>query len=400
MIKITEFIFIFLLLNIGISKSNNNSTDYLKKVLNNLEKIESATYSELRESWQPGDTVATSIFCRLVNEFSNPVDSTIGANYVSFDCDVPTKLEFAYDGKVRVLVYHDEKSIIIDDFTEKPLPFRPLSPPFFNYTKNIIQYILTTKESIVVDLKEFGDCYFIKLVINEDKQIEFFGKAYHMPENPYNKDGTTSIYELWINKSSNLPYRVRREMSHNISVTTCLNAEFNKLFIADFSVYDYFPANYEIRKYGMKRERKESDLIGKKAPDWILYDKNEQSISLADLKGKVSLIQFTGIGCGPCQASIPFLKELREKYSKDKFELIAIEGWRRKPHSLQNYSKRNELNYNLLCGTDEVIKDYQTSSFVPVFFILDQEQIIRNVINGYSEEAAKQEILNSIAELL
>ena len=281
------------------------------------------------------------------------------------------------------------------------MPFRPLSAPFFNYTKNIIQYALTTKDSIALDLKEFKEYYYFKLVVSEEKQVEFFGKAYYMPENPYYWVEPTSIYELWISKLNNLPYKVRREMSHDISVNTITNVELNKLSIVDFNTCDFFPVDYEIQKYGeTNREKKESDLIGKKASSWILNDKDEQRVSLSDLKGKVSLIQFTGIGCGPCVISISFMNELKEKYSEDELGLVAIETWVRRPNSLQNYSKRYEIKYSLLSGTDEVVNDYEVSAFAPVFFILDKEHIIRKVINGYNEDRIRKEIEYAIKELL
>ena len=399
-LKIVKFIFFLLPLFIGTNCKANNSIDYLRKVLNNLERIESASYSLHREGWLPGDTIPYSVDCIFVKEYNNPADTTIGASNACFDCDVPTKWKWGYDGKIRAMTYPEKKLIVVDNFTARPLPYRPLAPPFFNYTKNIIQYALTTKDSITLDLVEFKEYYYFKLVINEDKQVEFFGKAYYMPENP-NISETTSIYELWISKLNNLPYKYRREMSNNIFVQTISNVELNKLSIADFNIYDYFPVDYEIKKYGENdRENKELNLTGRKAPDWILNDKDEKRVSLSEFKGKILLLQLTGIGCGACQLSIPFLKEIKGKYSEDKFELIAIETWKRKSHSLQYYSEKNGLNYNLLIGTDDVVKDYQTGGLVPVFFILDREQIIRKVFIGYDEKITKKEIIESINELL
>lgn len=394
--------YLFMLLIIVTScRVNKGPAGYLNEVLVNLEKIESATYYEHLESWQPGDTARMSSFCRFVKEYNNPGDTTIGASFVSMDCEDTTQLEFGYDGKIRALIYHEHKGLVVDDFTVRPLPFRPLSAPFFNYTKNIIRYALTTQDSVILKLEEFDDHFYFKLIINEDEQVEFFGMAYHMPDNPYNYGETTSVYELWIGKHNNLPYKVRREMSTDISATTCSGAEFNKLSIADFNLYEYFPASYEIRKYGMSNSKVEAaDLEGKKAPPWVLYDKDEQSLSLSDLKGEVLLIQFTGIGCGPCMASIPFLKELRGRYSTTDLGLIAIETWSRKPHSLRIYSEKNQLNYNLLNGTDDVIRDYQTGGGVPAFYILDEQRIIKKVIHGYSEETTGEEITSVIDQLL
>lgn len=398
--KTVKFISFLLPLSIGISYSTNSSIDYLQEVLDKLERIESATYLEQSEMWQHGDTIPIGVYCRFFQEFNNPADTTIGASYVCFDCEVPEIMNLGYDGKIRTFTDSKEKVIVVDNFTTRPLPFRPISPPFFNFTKNIIQYALSTKDSITLALKELEEYYYFKLVINEDKQVEFFGKAHYIPESPYIWE-TTSIYELWISKLNNLPYQVRREMSHDISVRTISNVELNNLSVADFIIYDYFPDNYEIKKYGENdRENSESNLIGRKAPVWILNDKDEQQVSLSDFKGKILLLQFTGIGCGPCQASIPFMKELNEKYSEDQFELIAVETWQRKSHSLQNYSTKNGLSYKLLSGTDEIAKDYQTGGAAPVFFILDREQIIRKVFKGYSEERTKKEIIDAINKLL
>ena len=332
------------------------------------------------------------------------MDSTIGASYVSLDANDTTKLEFCYDGNIRALPYHENKKLAIDDFTFRPLPFRLVSPPFFNHAKNIIRYALTTKDHIVTELKDEGDNYYFKLVIDENQQVEFFGKAYHMPLPPFDIGSTTSIYELWINKSNDLPYKKRREMSHDISVSTCSNLAINRHTIYDFNASDYFPKDYEIVKYSdlykKKAEPTASSLIGKKAPGWILENIEAQPVSLADCKSKIILINFTGIGCGACQAAVPFLKQLKELFTSEEFELIAIESWSRKVSAIRNYANRKELNYTILNATNEVIKQYQTGGAAPYFFIVDQERIIRKVIRGYSNENTDKEIINAIKELL
>ncbi|MDR2497610.1 MAG: TlpA family protein disulfide reductase [Tannerellaceae bacterium] len=369
--------------------------------MTNLESIKSAVYHEQREVWQPGDTAAANIFCLIVNEYDNPADTCIGAACVTFDCEDSTRMEFGYDGNIRAVIYHDKNGIILDDFTTRTSPFRPVSPPFFNYTESIIKYILTTQDSIDWKMTDMKDHYYLKLTINEDRQVEFFGKAYHMPDNPYIYGNTTSVYELWISKSDDLPHKVRREMAHSISVNSRSKAEFNTLSIADFNMFAYLPADYEIRNYGDAGKRKaEPQLTGEKAPDWVLTDMDEKSVSLADFQGKAMLIQFTGIGCGPCMASIPFLKKLKDKYSADDFEVIAIETWIRRAASLRNYSNKHDLNYSMLNGTDKLIDDYKAGRAVPVFFIIDKQHNIRKVINGYSEKTTDEEILKALSELL
>lgn len=393
----------FLLVMNVCGKNDVDMRTYLKKVLSNLDKVESASYHEQSQSWQPGDTTAITNSFRFIKEYTNPSDSTIGASYVALNAKDTTRFEFGYDGKVKMISFHEHKGIMIDDFTTRKLPFRLVGPPFFCYSRNIIGYALSTGDSITTEWKDLGEAYYFKLVIHEDKQVEFFGKAYYIPKPPFDLGDPTSIYELWINKSDDLPYKVRREMSHQISANICSDVVLNQLSMADFNLYDYLPQDYEIRKYGEKGKTTQlsaRELIGKKAPDWMLKDMYENPVSLFNLKSKVLLVNLTGIGCGACHASIPFLNGLKEKFNADEFEVVSIETWGRKPHSLRTYADKNQINYRFLCGDEGIVKSYRTYGAAPFFFILDQDRVVRKVIQGYGMEKTDKEITDAIKALL
>jgi len=384
----------------GACKVNYTSKDYIKAVLKNLDNIESATYYLKGENWAPGDTTASDINYSYVKEYDNPSDTTIGSKFVHLNQNNPAQLEFCYDGHMRAVVYNDEKMVVLDSFTVRPLPFRPLTPPFFNYAKNILRYALETTDSISLDFADLKDSIYVKLTIHEDSQIEFFGKAYHMPPSPYTYGNNTSIYELWINKSDNLPYKVRREMSHNISVTICKDYELNKMDIRDFKAADYFPAGYKIQSYRMGGGRsKVHELLGKTAPEWTLPSAGDMQIALSDLKSKVLLIQFTSVSCGPCKASIPFLKKLGSEYKKADFDFVAIESTSRNLDVLKNYMNRNKFDYKYLLGTKEVLKSYSITAF-PVFFILNENREVKKVVVGYGEGTTDMEIRKVINDMV
>lgn len=384
------------------NKLDINTAEYLKKVWEKLDKVSSATYYADNKAWEPGDTIPKSAERLYYKEYSNPQDTTIGSSFVVLNETDTTKLEFGYNGDVKVVTYHDDKEVIIDDFTKRNLPFRLVGPPFFNYTKSIVDYILETTDSISTDLKEFDDHYYLKLVIHEDRQVEFFGRAYHIAKPPFDFGDLTSIYELWISKLNGLPYMYRREMWHSISSAVCLNAELNNMSISDFNLFSYIPKDYEIRKYGEKRKAlSTSDLIGKNAPDWTLKDAAGRIVSLSDFnKSKVLVVELTGIGCGPCMVSIAFLNKLKKDYSIEDVDVVGIETWVRKGHALQNYADKHDIGYTFLAANDEVIKAYKTGRAAPFFFILDEQRVIRKVIQGYSQNTTDQEITGIINELL
>lgn len=375
--------------------------EILNTVLSNLEEIKSADFSSYGEAWAPGDTVPAVAFENRYIAYDNPADTTLGTSWVVVDNEDATQLRFAYDGHMRASVYKEEKGIMIDSFTFRKRPFRPVKTPFYWYTRDILQYALTTEDSITLDVENLSDVIHVKLTIHEDQQVEFFGRAHHMPVPPYGHQDPTSRYELWINKRTLLPYKYRREMEHNISTEEVLSVEFNMHEIIEFNAASYFPADYTIRQYGDTSSSvpKPHKLMGKVAPEWMLTDEYGEKLALQDITSKVILLQFTSVNCGPCRASIPSLNKLASQYDRADLEVIAVETYTKNTNVLSTYKKRTGLDYTFLMSEKEVNSAYNIRG-TPVIFILDADRIIQEVVNGYGGESTDNQIIKSIARLI
>lgn len=145
-------------------------------------------------------------------------------------------------------------------------------------------------------------------------------------------------------------------------------------------------------------------MTGKTAPEWTLTDIDDRKILLSDIRSKVVLLQFTGIGCGPCKISIHFLNRLREKYDNNSLEIIAVETWVKRKSSCENYIRENGIKYRFLTAEEDIIEklinDYHADSGVPKFYLLDKNRSIRKICNGYAENSTDEEIEKEICNLL
>jgi thiol-disulfide isomerase/thioredoxin len=305
-------------------------------------------------------------------------------------------MEYCYDGRIRAWLNRDEKTYVIDDFQNNPWPYRVVMPPFLTKARSIIQFALETKDSIMIDMQDFGDSVMFNIIIY-DHVVEFVGQlpVYETPLG--SKIGEISRYEIWVDKSNDLPYRIIRDMPHNMSDEVISNLKLNEIRIEDFNASDYYPADFTLLTKDNQRPAI-YELLGKVAPDWTLTDTDGKSVALASLNSKVLMIQFTSVNCGHCFESIPFLNQLASEYSNKDFDFVSIEGFTRNSTVLKKYQDKNDISYKFLMSTESVTNSYYIKA-IPVFLILDSKRVIRKEFTGYGKETDKM-IRDAINELI
>ena len=110
-------------------------------------------------------------------------------------------------------------------------------------------------------------------------------------------------------------------------------------------------------------------------------------IRLADLRGKAVWVNFWATWCPPCQAEMPILRELSERYKDRGLELVAVSVQETSPADVAAYAARYGLGYTIgFDGTGQVFRAYKGYG-LPTQVFIDANGVIAAIVGAPLDEA-------------
>ena len=119
-------------------------------------------------------------------------------------------------------------------------------------------------------------------------------------------------------------------------------------------------------------------MVGKPVPDFTATDLDGNPISLQDYRGKVVLLDFWAVWCGPCIAEMPNIKRVYNRYKDEGFDIIGI-SLDTDEKRLRNYLKENNIAWRQVFsgkGWQSPISKQYGIRAIPAPWLIDKNGIL------------------------
>jgi len=118
------------------------------------------------------------------------------------------------------------------------------------------------------------------------------------------------------------------------------------------------------------------------APDFALKDLNGGICRLAELRGKIVVLNFFATWCAPCRQEIPNFVRLYERFRDKGLEIIGVSLDQEGEAVLRPFVKHYGITYPIVLGTRKVVLDYGGIKGIPTTLLIDHNGTITNYFVG------------------
>ena len=132
------------------------------------------------------------------------------------------------------------------------------------------------------------------------------------------------------------------------------------------------------------------------AKDFSLKDLNNQTVTLANFKDKIVIINFWATWCPPCQKEIPDLISLYKTYQGQGVVVVGIAIDEEGSKVVNPFVEEYKMNYPVLLGNEQVVSDYGGMAAVPTSFLMDKSGNIYKYYMGYHSIGDFQKDLDAL----
>lgn len=138
------------------------------------------------------------------------------------------------------------------------------------------------------------------------------------------------------------------------------------------------------------------------AAAWI----NTSPLTLEDLEGQVTLIEFWTYGCSNCRRSLPWIASLHERYGDEGLRIIGVHtpefAWEKPRTAVVAAVKLHGIEYPVMMDNDMQFWRALGNRYWPAFYLVDRQANVVGVYIGetHVDDAQARAVEVHIDELL
>jgi len=136
---------------------------------------------------------------------------------------------------------------------------------------------------------------------------------------------------------------------------------------------------------GCSKKQAPEPLAGNPAPDFTVRDLGGREVRLADLRGKVVVLNFWATWCPPCREEIPSMMQLNKSMAGKPYQMLALsidEGGKK---AVEDYFAKSGTNLPAFLDPGQAIGNLYGITGVPETFVIDKKGVIVKKVVGAME---------------